>query len=186
MEPGPKNPAWLDGSVVVPGVIGRHETTAQIGSARRCCGRRSSGTSPCPSSAPDQVFHPGPVSVATPGMTKGLLEAHRCWCTLPLAELVAPAATLARAGVRIIAEAGQINEIPGDMITGTPECAAIPAPAGFVLAEGETPPNPDLADTLEVIAAGDSANCLTRHEVRCAGMGYVLGEPTTEAGNESS
>jgi glycine/D-amino acid oxidase-like deaminating enzyme len=30
VEPGPKNPAWLDGSVVVRGVMGTLETTAQI------------------------------------------------------------------------------------------------------------------------------------------------------------
>ncbi|MDH3226668.1 MAG: FAD-binding oxidoreductase [Thermoleophilia bacterium] len=30
VEPGPKNPSWLDGSVIVRGVMGTHETTAQI------------------------------------------------------------------------------------------------------------------------------------------------------------
>jgi glycine/D-amino acid oxidase-like deaminating enzyme len=36
VEPGPKNPAWLDGSVVVRGVMGSHETTAQIDPKRFC------------------------------------------------------------------------------------------------------------------------------------------------------
>ncbi|MDH3724735.1 MAG: gamma-glutamyltransferase [Thermoleophilia bacterium] len=107
-----------------------------------------------PFGAADQVFHHGPASVATPGMTAGLLETHRRWCTLPLTELVAPATRLARDGVTITAEAAYLNEILADMLKATPQCAEIHAPAGYVLAEGETLRIPDLADTLEAIAAG--------------------------------
>ena len=46
-----------------------------------------------------QVFHVGPGSVAVPGLLAGLEEAHRRFATHDWADLVAPACTLAQAGV---------------------------------------------------------------------------------------
>ena len=48
-----------------------------------------------------QVFKIGPASVAVPGTTLGLETAHRAFGTLPWAELVAPAAELARRGFEL-------------------------------------------------------------------------------------
>ncbi len=48
-----------------------------------------------------QVFKIGPASVAVPGTTLGLELAHRSFGTLPWAELVAPAAELARRGFEL-------------------------------------------------------------------------------------
>ncbi|MBV8561735.1 MAG: gamma-glutamyltransferase, partial [Actinobacteria bacterium] len=48
-----------------------------------------------------QVFHTGPAAVAVPGTALGLEEAQRRFGSLPWAELVAPAARLARDGVEL-------------------------------------------------------------------------------------
>ena len=48
-----------------------------------------------------QVFKIGPASVAVPGTTLGLETAHRAFGSLPWAELVAPAAELARRGFEL-------------------------------------------------------------------------------------
>lgn len=128
-----------------------------------------------------QDFHNGPASVATPGMIPGLLETHRRWCSLPLGALVDPAARLAREGVVITPEAAYFNEILAQMLLATPECAAIHAPEGSVLTEGETLRNPDLADTFELIAAGRARElgaALEAHQR--ANGGHVTGHDLTE------
>ena len=48
-----------------------------------------------------QVFKIGTASVAVPGTTLGLETAHRAFGTLPWAELIAPAAELARRGFEL-------------------------------------------------------------------------------------
>ena len=46
----------------------------------------------------DQVFHVGPASCGAYGTPAGVCEAARRWGTMPLAQLAAPAAALAREG----------------------------------------------------------------------------------------
>src|SRR5439155_523056 len=48
-----------------------------------------------------QVFNIGPASVGTYGMAAGVCEASRRFGRMPLAELVGPAAKLARDGVEL-------------------------------------------------------------------------------------
>src|SRR5438105_14463466 len=48
-----------------------------------------------------QLFRTGSAAVAVPGTALGLEAAHRRWGTMPWRELVAPAARLAREGVRL-------------------------------------------------------------------------------------
>src|SRR5215213_1203125 len=48
-----------------------------------------------------QVFHVGPASCGVYGTPAGICEAHRRYATVPLPELVAPAASHARAGVEV-------------------------------------------------------------------------------------
>jgi gamma-glutamyltranspeptidase/glutathione hydrolase len=139
-----RSPVLLDFFVVAPG----------LGPSGRRLDPDELGTFVVPFGGAEQAFHHGPASVAVPGMTAGLLEAHSRWCRLPLADLVAPAARAAREGVVVTAEVAFVHEILTDMFTFTPECAAIYAPDGRMLGEGETLRNPDLADTLELIAAG--------------------------------
>ena len=72
--------------------------------------------------------------------------------SLPWAELVAPAAALARAGVVQTAAHARLAAILVPVVTLTPEARAIWAPGGHVLTEGETMRQPALADTLDRLA----------------------------------
>ena len=95
-----------------------------------------------------QVFYIGPASCGVYGAPAGVCEAAKRWGTIGLAELAAPAAELAREGVRINAGQAYIVEILADLLRSTPECAALWAPDGRVLREGELLRNPDLGDAL--------------------------------------
>ena len=95
-----------------------------------------------------QVFYIGPASCGVYGAPAGVCEAMRRWGTIELAELAAPAAKLAREGVRINAGQAYVAEILADLLRSTPECAALWAPEGHVLRKGELLRNPELADAL--------------------------------------
>ena len=60
--------------------------------------------------------------------------------------------------------AGQayVAEILADLLTSTPECAALWAPAGHVLREGETMRNPELGEALERLGARGAGAVLPR------------------------
>ncbi len=96
-----------------------------------------------------QVFYIGPASCGVYGAPAGVCEAAARWGTIDLAQLAAPAARLAREGVRLNTGQAYIAEILGDLLQSTPECAALWAPAGRVLREGELLRNPELGDALE-------------------------------------
>jgi gamma-glutamyltranspeptidase / glutathione hydrolase len=96
-----------------------------------------------------QVFYIGPASCGTYGTPAGVCEAAARWGTVGLDELAAPAAKLARDGVVLNAGQGYIAKILGDLLCSTPECAALWAPDGHVLREGELLRNPELGDALE-------------------------------------
>ena len=93
-------------------------------------------------------------------MVAGLGEAMRRFGRLPIADVVAPAVRSAREGVVLTREAAYLHEILGDMLTASPEAAAVYAPGGRLLGEGERLRNDDLADALETIgregAGGDA------------------------------
>ncbi|HWH13434.1 MAG TPA: gamma-glutamyltransferase [Miltoncostaeaceae bacterium] len=105
----------------------------------------------------DQVFHIGPASAAVPGMVPGLCAAAARFGRLPLSDLVGPAVRLAREGVVLGAESAYLHRILGDMLTHTPEAAAVYAPGGRLLGAGDRIHHPDLARTLEEIARGGAA-----------------------------
>jgi gamma-glutamyltranspeptidase / glutathione hydrolase len=96
-----------------------------------------------------QVFHIGPASCGVYGTPAGVCEAVARWGTAPLRELAAPAAELARAGVPLNAGQAYVAEILTELLLSTAECAALWAPAGHVLREGEVLRNPELGETLE-------------------------------------
>jgi gamma-glutamyltranspeptidase/glutathione hydrolase len=100
-----------------------------------------------------QVFHIGPASCGVYGAPAGVCEASARWGSVPLADLVAPAAELARRGVVLNAGQAYVAEILADLLTSTPECAALWAPAGRVLREGELLRNPELGDALQRLGA---------------------------------
>ncbi|HWG09860.1 MAG TPA: gamma-glutamyltransferase [Solirubrobacteraceae bacterium] len=100
-----------------------------------------------------QVFYIGPASCGVYGVPAGVCEAARRWGTVALSELVAPAAQLAREGVPLNHEQAYVAEILGDLLRSTPECAALWAPDGAILREGEVLRNPELGEMLERLGA---------------------------------
>ncbi len=104
-----------------------------------------------------QVFHIGPASCGVYGTPAGVCEAVRRWGTASLGDLVAPAVRLAREGVALNAGQAYVAKILGDLLTSTPECAALWAPSGHILREGETLHNPELGDALLRLAGAGAA-----------------------------
>jgi gamma-glutamyltranspeptidase/glutathione hydrolase len=104
-----------------------------------------------------QVFHVGAASVGAYGTPAGLEAAVRRWGRLPLADLAAPAAALARDGVPLNAAQAYVFEILEGILLSTPEAAAQFAPGGRALAEGEPFRSPELAETLERFGAEGAA-----------------------------
>jgi gamma-glutamyltranspeptidase / glutathione hydrolase len=115
----------------------------------------------------EQVFYIGPASCGVYGTPAGVCEAVRRWGTVPLDQLVAPAARLARKGVILNAGQAYVAEILADLLTSTPECAALWAPAGRLLGEGELLCNPELGDALARLAR-DGAEPFYRGDIAAA------------------
>jgi gamma-glutamyltranspeptidase / glutathione hydrolase len=135
---GGEEPALLDFFVQAPGPA-RDESAAELEAVDVSFGDAV------------QVFYIGPASCGVYGTPAGVCAAVERWGTLPLATLVAPAAQLAREGVVLNAGQAYVAEILADLLTSTPECAALWAPQGRVLREGESLRNPELADALELL-----------------------------------
>jgi gamma-glutamyltranspeptidase / glutathione hydrolase len=114
-----------------------------------------------------QVFHIGPASCGVYGTPAGVCEAVRRWGTVRLEELVAPAVRLAYDGVKLNAGQAYVAKILADLLTSTPECAALWAPDGHVLREGEVLRNGELGDALARLAS-DGAEPFYRGDVAAA------------------
>jgi len=114
-----------------------------------------------------QVFYIGPASCGVYGTPAGVCEAVARWGTVPLAQLATPAAKLAREGVRLNAGQAYVAEILADLLRSTPECAALWAPSGHVLREGELLVNPELGNALERLAS-DGAEPFYRGDIAAA------------------
>jgi gamma-glutamyltranspeptidase / glutathione hydrolase len=119
-----------------------------------------------------QVFNIGAASVGTYGMAAGVCEATSRFGRIPLAELVAPAAKLARDGVELNAAQAYVIEILAAIVTSTPECAALFAPGGEVVRAGDVVRQPELADALERLGAEGSAPFYTG-EIATAIVGWL-------------
>jgi gamma-glutamyltranspeptidase/glutathione hydrolase len=118
-----------------------------------------------------QRFHIGAGSVAVPGTAAGLGEAHRQFGSLPWAELVAPAADLARDGVAQAPAHARIGEMLTPVVTLTPEARAVWAPNGHVLRTGEVMYQPALAASLERMAEA-GADDLYRGQLAAAVVAF--------------
>ncbi|MFP4311655.1 MAG: gamma-glutamyltransferase, partial [Nitriliruptoraceae bacterium] len=103
----------------------------------------------------DQVFHVGEASAAVPGCLAGYLHVHGARGHLPLAEVVAPARHLARAGVELGADQASIVRLLEPIFARTAEARAMFAPSGRRFADDEVVRNPQLADFLDAIASGE-------------------------------
>lgn len=101
--------------------------------------------------ASQQVFNIGRGAVAVPGTLRGLLHVHERLGSLPLAEIVAPAARLARLGVVLNAHQAYVQELLLPILTLSEAGRAIYTPEGRGLREGERLLNRDLADFLDVL-----------------------------------
>ena len=99
-----------------------------------------------------QIFYTGPMSVAVPGTVLGLWEANTRWGTMPWADLLAPAVRLAREGVVLNEPQAYLHEILDPLLRYSPEGDALYGP-GRALSVGERLAMPELADTLERLAA---------------------------------
>jgi gamma-glutamyltranspeptidase / glutathione hydrolase len=119
-----------------------------------------------------QVFNVGAASCGTYGSPAGLAEALRRWGSVPAAELAAPAAALARAGVAVNAAQAYISEILEPILVTTPEAAAVFAPGGRALREGDVFCDRDLADTIERFGA-DGAEPFYRGDIAAAVVDWL-------------
>ncbi len=104
-----------------------------------------------------QVFKIGPASVAVPGTTLGLETAHRSFGSLPWAELVAPAAELARRGFELTRPQAYLHAIIDLILRHSDEGRRIYGNGDERLVAGDAVRLPDLADTLDLIAAEGAA-----------------------------
>ncbi|TMK75819.1 MAG: gamma-glutamyltransferase [Actinobacteria bacterium] len=125
----------------------------------RTVGERRSELLPIPvyfSPEQPQVFNVGAASCGVPGTAAGLARALDGFGSVPLAELVREPARLAREGVEVNAQQAFIFKILDPILTNQPEGAAIYAPAGRILLEGERFVFGELADALERYGAEGS------------------------------
>src|SRR5258707_11951474 len=103
----------------------------------------------------EQVFRTGAAAVAVPGTALGLEEAHRRWGSVPWADLVAPAARLAREGVELTPAQGYLHRILDGLLRHSPEGDAMFG--GRALVAGERFAVPELGETLERIGSEGAA-----------------------------
>jgi gamma-glutamyltranspeptidase/glutathione hydrolase len=120
-----------------------------------------------------QVFHVGAASCGVPGTAAGLAEAVRRFGSMPLAELVRPAVSYARDGVRVTTQQAFIFRILEPILTAEPQGREIYAPAGHRLAEGDVFRSEELAEALERFGA-EGAEPFYRGEIAAAIADWVL------------
>jgi gamma-glutamyltranspeptidase / glutathione hydrolase len=162
---GGQEPALLDFFVAAPS--GRPASAAQTGADSPTGALAELQAIDVSFGDAAQVFHIGPASCGAYGAPAGVCEAARRWGTIGLAQLAAPAAQLARDGVALNHGQAYVAEILGDLLTSTPECAALWAPAGRILREGEVLRNDELGDALERLGA-EGAEPFYRGDVAAA------------------
>lgn len=102
-----------------------------------------------------QEFHIGMGSIAVPGVIAGIFEVHRRQCRMPLAEIMAPAIELARAGVRINSFQNYISHILLPILessTAAMQLVATESRPHQIARPGEVVKHPDLANVMEALA----------------------------------
>ncbi len=119
-----------------------------------------------------QVFYTGPASCGVYGVPAGVCEAAARWGSASVGELAEPAAALAEQGVTINAEQAYVAEILAGILESTPECAALWAPGGRVLREGDVLVNRELADALRRLGA-EGADPFYRGDIAAAASEWV-------------
>jgi gamma-glutamyltranspeptidase/glutathione hydrolase len=120
-----------------------------------------------------QRFNVGPSSCGAYGTTLGLAQALERFGTLSLADLVARPARAAREGVAIVPMQAFLFEVLEPILRSSSEAAAIYAPGGGLLAEGDTIRLPELAELLDRLGAEGPAFLYTG-DVAAAVSEWVL------------
>jgi gamma-glutamyltranspeptidase/glutathione hydrolase len=105
----------------------------------------------------EQVFHVGASSCGTYGTPAGICAAVERFGTVPLAELAAPAAALARDGVLINDVQAYLFEILAPIYAATPEARELFMPEGRIVRAGDRLRDAPLADSLERLGAEGAA-----------------------------
>ena len=100
----------------------------------------------------NQVFNAGRGSVAVPGTLKGLLHVHERLGRLPLEDVLKPAASLAREGLRLNHHQAHFLEILNPIMCITPRSRELYSRDGQPFAPGDRWRNPELARFLETLA----------------------------------
>jgi gamma-glutamyltranspeptidase/glutathione hydrolase len=103
-----------------------------------------------------QAFNVGAASCGTYGTPAGVCEAAARFGTIPLAELAAPAAALARNGVEVNAEQAYLFEILEPIVSSTDEARQQYLPGGTPPRPGDVLREPLVADALERLGAEGS------------------------------
>jgi gamma-glutamyltranspeptidase/glutathione hydrolase len=112
-----------------------------------------------------QVFRIGGASCAVPGAAAGLEAIHRAYGRLPWREVVSPSLELASSGVELNRAQAHLHAILDLILRHTGEGKRLYSrPDGSRLQPGDVLRLPDLAETLEQLAA-DGAGCLYRGEL---------------------
>ncbi|GAA0908600.1 gamma-glutamyltransferase [Pseudonocardia zijingensis] len=147
---------------------------------------RGAGVSPLPMTRvvvsfedATQVFDIGASSCATYGAPAGVAAAVERFGRMPLTDLTAPAARLARTGVRVNAMQAYVFGLLANVVDATPEAAAQFLVDGRAPREGDLLRDPQLADALDRLGAegaepfytGDIARAVS--ERVCAGGGVL-------------
>jgi gamma-glutamyltranspeptidase / glutathione hydrolase len=119
-----------------------------------------------------QTFHVGAAACGVYGTTAGLEAAAARWGSVPLDELAAPAARMARDGVTLNTAQAYVFEILEGILVSTPEARAQFAPDGRALREGERFRSPELADTILRFGA-EGAAPFYRGDLAAAAVAWV-------------
>jgi gamma-glutamyltranspeptidase/glutathione hydrolase len=96
-----------------------------------------------------QLFNVGGASCGVPGTPAGLWLAAERFGTLPLADLAAPAAELARRGVEVTPAQAYVATVLGPITASSEDARTRFMHDGRALAAGEVWRDPELADTIE-------------------------------------
>jgi len=117
--------------------------------------------------AVQQEFHIGMGSIATPGVVRGLFEAHADLGRIPMRRLVEPAIALARDGSPISAMQAFVFDVIGPIFRSNEASLAVFGSRdrpGELIDDGEVLRLPEFADALEVMAI-EGADLFYRGEI---------------------
>jgi gamma-glutamyltranspeptidase/glutathione hydrolase len=99
-----------------------------------------------------QTFHVGPMSCAVPGFVRGVMHMHGRFGTLPIERVLEPGIRLARTGLALPPQQAYCHHLLTPILTRREEGMRVFAPAGPMLVAGDHFAQPELADTLELLA----------------------------------